>query len=668
MTIQPWALAAREAWRYQLEVPPAALHAAPDDSYLLVGDVLGRVRCLDPGTGEVRWEREVGLENVKDLRATLAGPTVLLQDGRLQRLDFDGNEVWEVQVGPLRAGFDATADGSRVAVSAPVHEVDEGEVRVGAEIALWDGDGHRVQVLRVDRTVGRIRFASEAGDLVTASAGGVLGYYAPSLAVKGEALLGSTPEGLVSCLDGSLILVPAGGDGVHVLTAAGKPVGVLPVAGVVEDVDVSENGTAILIKERDGLITLLDGGFRPRWQDRMTRPVLRVDLAADGKFVYVAESTGLVLRLDFEPAERSLPEIVVPGDTAKLEPAADWEIEGAPVRAGLGRLAFAGAEGAIAVLGRPSQVVLCTARGGACRGEALPRSVAHLTADPARARVALWSGQHLLLVEVEGSSLEMALEGVSAVAFLPGGDVAIGSAGGQVRRLASGLDVERYAVPVGAGVSAIAPGPGGDDLVVLCADATLRRLAADGALVATRDLARSSVANIDVVRGDGDGGALEGAAAPIDYAGFWADFARAYQLRATPGGLVVFHGSGRILRLGPDLDVQDEVRLDREILDVQPLGEGLLVVEGGALATVLDEGLGETARFALGSAQAVALRCADGPVILDASQDAVWLRGANGAVLAEAQVYPAPRALAVAPNGKDAAVLLDTRILQFSVD
>lgn len=288
-----------------------------------------------------------------------------------------------------------------------------------------------------------------------------------------------------------------------------------------------------------------------------------------------------------------------------------------------------------------------------------------MTADPHRARVALWSGQHLLVLEAGGDRRSVIVEATSAVTFLADGGVAIGTAGGRVRLLSSDLEQERYAMPVGAGVAALAAFPGEEELVVLCADGTLRRLSGQGEVIATRDLARSSVANPDVVAGSAGSDGLEGSSAPREDASFWTDFARAYRVLATPSGLIVFHGSGRILRLDPDLEAQAETRLDREILRVEPLGDGLLVIEGGAVATVLDAELGESARFALGSAQARTLHGAGGPMILDASEEAVWLRGPDGAILAEAPVYPAPRALAAGPDGQAAAVLLDTRILLF---
>jgi hypothetical protein len=52
-------------------------------------------------------------------------------------------------------------------------------------------------------------------------------------------------------------------------------------------VDVSEDGSRVLVKERDGLVYLLDARFAPTWRGRMDRPVLRMDLAADGRsYVY----------------------------------------------------------------------------------------------------------------------------------------------------------------------------------------------------------------------------------------------------------------------------------------------------------------------------------------------------------------------------------------------
>ena len=78
-SIGTWAVDASVSWRFRLDVPPVSMHAAPDDSFLLVADVFGTVRCLDTGSGEVRWERTFGMNNVHSVRATLGGCcTVLL--------------------------------------------------------------------------------------------------------------------------------------------------------------------------------------------------------------------------------------------------------------------------------------------------------------------------------------------------------------------------------------------------------------------------------------------------------------------------------------------------------------------------------------------------------------------------------------------------------------
>lgn len=661
-SIGAWAVTAKEAWRYRLDVPPVAMHAAPDDSYLLVADVFGTVRCLETASGALRWERTFGMQNVHDVRATLAGATVLLEEGRLIRLDAaDGADRWETQVGALRSGFDATADGALVATSAAVHEVREGEVIIGSEVSLWDAQGQATGAVRLGHAVTRLRFTSERGDLVCISPEGHVSFLKDT-ALARETQLGSTLEGLVTCLDGSLILTPAGTDGIHVLSAAMQSLGVLEVSGPVEDVDVSEDGSAILVKERDGLIYLMDGRFRLRWRGRMERPVLRVDLAGDGSFAYAAESTGEILRFDFRAEEHAAQEVAIPEGTPALAAPARIELEGAPVRAGLGRLAFLGG-GALAVLSRPSQLLSCTAGATQATLERIGFSAAHATPDPASDRVALWSGRQITVRTAAAEAFTLRGKAFSTLAFLPEGDVAVGTAAGQILRI--GADgAERFSARVGAAVLAVQPCETPGHLLVLCADGSLVRVGPDGAVLAAKELGASVVAQPDVV---GKGEALEGAAAPRGGADFWDKYGRTFSLRATPWGPLVYHGMGRVLQLDDGLQVVAECHLGQELSDLQACGEGYLAVEAHGAAAMLDRALAVTARFALGSRRALPALGPEGAAILDATDEAVILRGLDGAVIRQAEVYPTPRALAVSPDGRRGAALLDTSLLVFDL-
>jgi len=662
-SIGNWAVDARVAWRYRLDVPPVAMHAAPDDSYLLVADVFGTVRSLDPGSGEVQWEQTYGMQNVHDVRATLGGAAILLEEGRLLRLDAQGKTRWEAQVGALRSGFDATADGSLMALSAAVHEVVDDTVRIGSEVSLWSGDGRPVGTLRLSRATTRLRFTSTGGDLVCSSPEGHVTFL-KGKAVAREADLGSAVDGLVSCLDGSLILMPAGTDGIHVLSAAMQSLGVLDVGGPVEDVDVSEDGSAILVKERDGLIYLLDGRFHLKWRGRMERPVLRVDLAGDGSFAYAAESSGEVIRFDFQPQDYEPPKVALPEDAATAEPAAQWELPGVSVRAGLGRLAFLGTAGDIAVMPRPSQLMICRPGQASPQVHKLSTSAAHATADPYRGRLALWSANRAVLLDVQGATREIDAVALTALVFCPSGDLALGTATGVLRRLSTDGE-ERFKVRVGAGVLAVAQSVD-ETLLVLCADGSLVKVDPLGEIVATHDFSRSVVASPDV-EGSEEAEGLQGTAEPLADVDFWDKFARTFLLRSTPQGPVLAHGRGRILRLDGQLNVTAETHLEQELAGVEPLGDGLLAVEASGMATALDASLQQTARMPLGSRMVRVGTGAKGPVLFDADNERVWIRSPDGAVLTQASVYPEPRALAVRADGTQGAVLLDTRLLVFGL-
>jgi outer membrane protein assembly factor BamB len=653
-----WAVDAGVSWRFRLDVPPVSMHAAPDDSFLLVADVFGTVRCLETASGEVRWERTFGMNNVHSVRATGDGTgTVLLEEGRLIRLDKAGEDVWEASVGALRSAFDVSADGGLVALSAAVHEITDGEVKIGSKITLYDQGGKWLEDITLDHAVTRMRFTSERGDLVCTSPEGYVSFLKDRKLAK-QTNLGSALDGLVSCLDGSLILMPAGGDGIHVLSAAMRSLGVLEVSGTVEDVDVSEDGSSILVKERDGLIYLLDGHFQMRWRGRVQRPVLRVDLASDGSHAFIAESTGQVVRMNFEPATAARPEAQASTDKPRsLVPSSEVELGGVPLRAGLGRVTFAGK--AVAVLPRPTQLLLVEDGATEPVQTDLDFHAAHATSDAASPRLALWSNRRLSLVDSEGLSA-VSDQSVAAVTFCKGGDLIVGTASGELHRY-DNQGERRWSVRVGAGVIGAAQAPDDGPMVVLCADGCVSVVSADGMIQATRELAAPAMAHPDVVAETAD----EDAAPGSD--DFWSHYGRAYQLVMSRLGPVLFHGGGRILRLDLQAEVAQEKHLGTELKAVHPMGDLLLAVEAQQQATVLDADLTVQTRFGLSSGDALAARLADTPVILDHSDEAVLLRDPEGHVVARHDVYPAPRALAVSSDGDRAAVVTDTKLLVFDL-
>jgi len=653
-----WAVDASVSWRFRLDVPPVSMHAAPDDSFLLVADVFGTVRCLETASGDVRWERTFGMNNVHSVRATLNGAgTVLLEEGRLIRLDQAGEDVWEASVGALRSAFDVSADGGLVALSAAVHEITDGEVKIGSKVTLYGDGGQRLEDVALDHAVTRIRFTSDRGDLVCTSPEGYVSFLKDRKLAK-QTNLGSALDGLVSCLDGSLILMPAGGDGIHVLSAAMQSLGVLEVSGTVEDVDVSEDGSSILVKERDGLIYLLDGHFQLRWRGRVRRPVLRVDLASDGSHAFIAESTGQVVRMEFEPTEGAVAQADADTNSSRsLEPLAEVELGGVPLRSGLGRSTCAGT--AVAVLPRPTQLLLV--RDGATEPmeTALDFHAAHATPDATSQRLALWSNRRLTLIDGESQS-PVSEQSVSAVAFCEGGDLVVGTASGEVHRYATAGN-RRWSVRVGAGVIGAAQAPNEGPVVVLCADGCVSVVGTDGMVLATRELSAPTIAHPDVVA-EATGGDVA-----IDEQDFWSHYGRAYQLVMSRLGPVLYHGGGRVLLIDLKCEVVQETHLGAELKAVHPMGDKLLVVEASGEAQVLAADLTVEAQFALSSSDALAAHLSGAPAVLDHSDESVLLRDLEGRIVAHHDVYPPPRALAVSSDGARAAVVLDTKLLVFDL-
>ena len=653
-----WAVDESVSWRFRLDVPPVSMHAAPDDSFLLVADVFGTVRCLETASGEVRWERTFGMNNVHSVRATLDGTgTVLLEEGRLIRLNKDGEDVWEASVGALRSAFDVSADGGLVALSAAVHEITDGEVKIGSKVTLYGEQGKWIEDVTLDHAVTRMRFTSERGDLVCTSPEGYVSFLKDRKLAK-QTSLGSAVDGLVSCLDGSLILMPAGGDGIHVLSAAMQSLGVLEVSGTVEDIDVSEDGSTILVKERDGLIYLLDGHFRLRWRGRVQRPVLRVDLASDGSHAFIAESTGQVVRMDFEPAEGARPEAPADTDGAKeMKPVSEVELGGVPLRSGLGRVTCAG--DAVAVLPRPTQLLLVGDGASEPAKTELDFHAAHATSDANSPRLALWSNRRLSLVDGEGQSA-VSEQSVAAVTFCENGDLVVGTASGELHRYHSAGE-RRWSVRVGAGVIGAAQAPDGGPVVVLCADGCVSVVNTEGVIDATRELSAPAIAHPDMVAESAEG------ETPAGKQDFWSHYGRAYQLVMSRLGPVLYHGGGRVLLLDLRGAVAQEAHLGAELTAVHALGDQLLAVEASGQAVVLDGDLTLKNRFALSSRNALPAQLADAPVVLDHNDESVLLRDLEGNVIAYHAVYPPPRALAVSADGARAAVVLDTKLLVFDL-
>ncbi|MFH2008268.1 MAG: PQQ-binding-like beta-propeller repeat protein [bacterium] len=649
------------SWRYRLDVPPVSMHAAPDDSFLLVADVFGTVRSLNTASGEVLWERPFGMNNVHSVRATLdGGTTVLLEEGRLLRLDRDGKDQWEASVGALRSAFDVSADGTLVALSAAVHEITDGEVKIGSKVTLHGEGGKWQKDFTLDHAVTRIRFTSDRGDLVCTSPEGYVTFLKGDEVAK-QTNLGSALDGLVSCLDGSLILMPAGGDGIHVLSSTMASLGVLGVSGTVEDVDVSEDGSTILVKERDGLIYLLDGAFSLRWRGRMERPVLRVDLASDGKFVYIAESTGEILRVDFRKRQspEQEPTFSVEG-TQGLFPSASIELGGSPIRAGLGRVTFVGRT-TVAVVPRPSQLLL-VGQDGTTVSETLPFHAAHATADAASDGLAVWSNRRLSLVNREGHVSPVSEQSVAAVAFMHDGDLVVGTPSGELHRIGASGE-KTWSTRVGAGVIGVAQFPDQGPLVVLCADGCVSIVDHDGKIQATRELSAPSMAHPDVVAE-----ALNEAGAPtVDAQDFWSHYGRAYQLVMTELGPVLYHGGGRVLRLNDKAELDGEGHVGQELKAIYPMAHRLFAVEAAGMGVVLGRDLTVQERFGLASRRALPALFDGEPVILDATQDEVLLLDLDGNVVAHHAVYPPPRELAVSADGTHVAVVLDTKLLLFDL-
>ncbi len=652
-----WPVKAKVSWRFQLDVPPVSMHAAPDDSFLLVADVFGTVRCLDTATGELRWEHPFGMNNVHSVRATSAGSsTVLLEEGRLIRLDPQGEMDWESSVGALRSAFDVSADGGLVALAAAVHEMDRDEVKVGSKVTIYGEGGRWLRDVLLDHAVTRMRFTSSQGDLVCTSPEGYVSFLEPDALLR-QTDLGATLDGLVTCLDGSLILVPAGGDGIHVLSASMESLGVLEVSGTVEDVDVSEDGSSVLVKERDGLVYLLDGHFHLCWRGRLRRPVLRVDLASDGSHVFIAESTGRVLRVDFlpSPAPPARPSSRAEG-AATLPCLAEVSLGSVPVRAGLGRALFAG--DTLAVLPRPDLLLVLDAGSSAVRQVELDFHAAHLTPDGETGRLALWSNRRLAVVQ--GEDLTMIPErSVAAVTFCRGGDLAVGTASGELHRHGGDLQ-RRWSVRVGAGVVDVVEAQDGGELVVLCADGCVSIISPDGVILATTELSAPAVPHPDLLSESGDESELGSQE-------FWAHYGRAYGLVLGAAGPILHHGGGRLLLLDLQGNLVHQTHLGAELSAVRPMGDTLLVVRASGLASVLSAELEALASFHLHSTSALPARLGDRSVVLDFDDTSVLLRDTRGAVLGLHQVHPAPRALALSPEHAQAAAVLDTRLLRLDL-
>ncbi len=386
--------------------------------------------------------------------------------------------------------------------------------------------------------------------------------------------------------------------------------------------------------------------------------MLRVDLASDGSHAFIAESTGQVVRMDFAAAADAPTAAPAKTDTTRaIEPVAEMELGGVPLRAGLGRTTCAG--DALAVLPRPTQLLLVAAGATEPAITELDFHAAHATPDPANARLALWSNRRLTLVDAEGQSA-LSEQSVAAVTFCDGGDLVVGTASGELHRYNSAAE-RSWSVRVGAGVIGAAQAPDQGPIVVLCADGCVTVVGGDGMIQATRELSAPAMANADVVAETAEGDAN---ASDQD---FWSHYGRAYQLVMSPLGPVLYHGGGRVLLLNLKGEVHRETHLSAELKAVYPMatGDKLLAVEATGKAAVLNAELEVDARFALSSTAALAARLGDTPVVLDHNEEYLLLRDLEGNVVAHHAVYPPPRALAVSPDGTRAAVVLDTKLRQF---
>jgi hypothetical protein len=129
---------------------------------------------------------------------------------------------------------------------------------------------------------------------------------------------------------------------------------------------------------------------------------------------------------------------------------------------------------------------------------------------------------------------------------------------------------------------------------------------------------------------------------------------------------VLFHGGGRLVTLGDGAEIAADRHLETELAGVYPLGDQILAMQADGQALVLGRDLTTTTDFRVGCpplATAAIQAKPERPILLDVCGDVLCLRDLSGATLARMPLASSPRAIALAPSGAQAALLLDGQLL-----